>query len=149
MKNIIRDRYSIAFIIAIISLVLGGYFFRQGKTSLAGACVGFSLLYLSYLFFQPAKMHLDKEIDAIADDALLIKKEDGCGFEAAPINKIIKDLDGAKRANGLPYKFVNGADIKAGGDPYFKPMSFGSNIMQWLGKGGENPASIQNDPCWN
>lgn len=76
-----------------------------------------------------------------------LKGEEG-SFEAAKhLKTIISNLDGIK-VNDRRYKIVDGADVVMTENGEIIPAGPGSAFMQWVGKGGHEPESIQEVPEW-
>lgn len=136
-----KDRYSHAFIIAIIGMVLFIVLFRMNKKPYGTIVGASSLIPFFLLTLKGARIHLT---DAQREELdIEFKDEDDCGF--TPVER--KYIDGI-RVDGVRYKFVDGTDAYIDSNNVARPCGFGSAIMQRLGGGGVEPPFIQENDCW-
>lgn len=141
MKNILKDRYTIAFstgiMAAVGAFVLGA---KHGKTpvAIALAVLAGAVLYTLFISLRGARFHLNGQ-------QWPVKDEDGdCGFH---LSKDPMNADGVLLPSGQRYKAANGTDIcLKDGKP--APCGPGSALINHLRGAGLEPQSIQNDPCW-
>jgi hypothetical protein len=137
----IKDRYTWAFLFLFTTIVLSVYAIRNERESAASALLSCGILPLLYLFTRGARVHLSE--NQMNHHQPEYKGELDCGFSPHPA----KHLDGIK-INGLRYKLVNGTDSVLSASGSVVPAGPGSAFMQWIGAGGAEPKSIQNNPCW-
>jgi len=154
LKNQFKDRYTRAFLLLVIGLVLVVYFLRQDNGILAGISLLLGISYFPFLFNTGGNVHFQNQ-KKILLSTLRVKKEKVHRFEQAKPRHFYKnridDLDGIRNTKGLPYKLVNGCDILAtyrNGKYFFTPLGIGSYILQIIGGGGLNPASIRHRHTW-
>lgn len=136
-----KDRYSKTFLFMGASAAMAIFFIRNDKYTLATASIVASILPLIYLINTPARLHLTK--DQAKQLNAEYKGEEDCHFT----HHYKQEVDGI-RLNGQRYKFINGTDICLNSKKQLAPCGLGSYIMQHLGGGGVEPASIQDKECW-
>lgn len=137
-----KDKYSVGLIhlfICIIILIIFLYS-KNVKGVAASFIIGVSPLVL-FMLLGRSRLHLSK--NQLDNPDIEYKTEKRSGF-----SKIYsKNLDGV-RLNNKRYKMVDGVDIFMNDKKEFKPVGFGSALMQTIFGGGYEPESIQNDPKW-
>ena len=126
-----KDRYLKTFLVMTCSVFLTAYLYRNGNESLASAAFIpfiFSSSYLSYLFTQPAKLHLSAEQKMNLDSKYTI--EEDCKISRREKTTIVRI-----KVNGKRYKFCNGTDAWLNEKGEIVPCGLGSSIMQIVGGG--------------
>ena len=138
---ITKDRYSKAFLIMAVGTATSMYFFRQDKGDLAALSFIVGGVYLAYLLRSSSQIHFTKEQGEKL--GIQYKGETACKFSS----KYKTEID-SLRISGNRFKFVNGTDICLNKKNEIVDCGFDSAIMQFIGDGGFEPKSIQNNVCW-
>jgi hypothetical protein len=136
-----KDRYSIAFIIFFISILVIIIFMKSGYFKSAAIATIAGIIPFIVSLLSSAKIHLTDDQKNKLD--IEYKGENDCVFT----QNFLKKIDGIK-LNGKRYKFPNGTDIYINDKNEVKPCGFGSKLVLSSKKFGIEPSVIQNDPCW-
>lgn len=141
INDALIDRWSIVFILMILSIVLFLLLVKKGQVKWAFAPIAVTSAVGLYVANSSARIRKNEFGNLIYG-----KGENDCGF-STDFNS--KEIDGLLMpGSSVPqiYKTVNGTDLKVSKDGFVSPVGFGTRVINRLGNGGyQNEAP---DDCW-